>query len=153
MNPIEISVCGIMKHSPETICREFLNVDRWSEFAGYSILPGIKRAVFEQRIPSIVGSRIRVNNTDGSSHIEEIVEWNEGEKVCMKFQEFSTPLNKIAEYFLEEWRFEQTNIGTKAIRKMKMYPKGIAGWMLLLTPISLLMKKAFERQVIQMNMV
>ena len=41
MNPIIIKITDQTRRSSQYICSEFLNTDRWSEFKGYLILPGI----------------------------------------------------------------------------------------------------------------
>lgn len=148
MNPIKIEIRGHTKKSSQEICMEILDTQRWSEFTGYSILPGIKNAHFEVKTPTLVGSRIKVHNTDGSSHVEEIVEWDVANNVALKFQEFEPPLKHLATHFLESWRFEKSPNGTEVTRIMAMYPKGWSGWLMLL-PISRLMKKAFEKNLVQ----
>lgn len=149
MRPIEIKVIGELDKSPAEICSQVLDTSRWSEFTGYSILPGVKQAHFEVKTPMLVGSRIRVQNTDGSTHVEEIIEWDEARKLSLKFQEFSTPLlGAIASQFIESWEFAQRGEKTQAIRKMRMYPKNWLGWLVLL-PISRLMQKAFEQSLAQ----
>jgi hypothetical protein len=60
-----------------------------------------------------------------------------------RFQDFSPPLKDLATHFIETWRFSQSGNGTKLSRSMSMYPKGWAGWLMLI-PVSRLMKKAFE---------
>jgi len=82
---------------------------------------------------------------DGSSHVEEIIEWDTQTRLVLRFQDFSPPLKNLAQYFIEEWRFSKLPLGTSIVRKMSMYPKGLAG-LLFLLPISRLMKKAFELQ-------
>ena len=150
MKPIEIEIHGHTQQSSQDICLALLDTARWPEFTGYSILPGIKSARFEVRTPNIVGSRIKVQNTDGSSHVEEIVEWDVVNRVALKFQEFQPPLKHLATHFLETWRFEKSANGTDVSRSMAMYPKGWLGWLMLL-PISYLMKKAFERNLSQLG--
>jgi hypothetical protein len=150
MNPIEIKIHGHTQKSSQEICSTFLDTDRWPEFKGYSILPGIKNAGFEMRTPTLVGSRIKVQNTDGSSHIEEIIEWDETSKIALRFQEFNSPLKNLATHFIETWSFGRSNNGTEVTRSMAMYPKGLAGWLMLM-PISKLMKKAFERNSTQLS--
>lgn len=147
MKPIEVQVVGRTQQSPQEICTQFLDTSRWSEFTGYAILPGIKEAYFEARTSGLVGSRIRVQNTDGSSHVEEIIEWDVDNRIALRFHEFSPPLQRIATHFVETWEFRQGANGTDVTRKMGMYPKGWPGWMLLM-PISRLMKKAFERNLV-----
>ena len=150
MKPIEIEIHGHTQQSSQEICMALLDTARWPEFTGYSILPGIKSARFEVQTPNIVGSRIKVQNTDGSSHVEEIVEWDAANKVVLKFQEFEPPLKHLATHFLETWRFQKSASGTDVSRSMAMYPKGLLGWLLLL-PISSLMKKAFEKNLVRLS--
>ncbi len=148
MKPIEIKIVGhVQKSSPE-ICTEILDTERWSEFEGYSILPGIKSAHFEVKTPEFVGSRIKVQNKDGSSHVEEIIEWDVNNKIALRFQEFNSPLQNLATHFIETWEFRKSTNGIEASRIMTMYPKGLFGWLMLI-PISKLMKKAFEKNLRQ----
>jgi hypothetical protein len=144
MKPIEIKLIGHTRKSPQEICAALLNTERWPDFQGYSILPGIKLAYFETRTPDLMGSRIRVQNTDGSSHVEEIIAWDEANRVAFRFQEFSAPLKNLATHFVESWEFNHTAEGTDMSRSMTLFPKGILGWFMLM-PISRLMKKAFEK--------
>jgi hypothetical protein len=146
MKPIEIKITGHIQRSSREICMELLDTERWSEFKGYSILPGIEHAHFETKTPELIGSRIAVKNTDGSSHIEEIIEWDVDRKVALRFQEFKSPLQYFATHFVEAWEFRTSTDGTEVSRTMTMYPKGILGWFMLI-PISRLMKKAFERNL------
>jgi hypothetical protein len=148
MKPIEIKIAGHIQKSSAEICAELLDTQRWSEFEGYSILPGIKNAHFEVRTPEIVGSRIKVQNTDGSAHVEEIMEWDVAHKIVLRFQEFDAPLKNLATHFIETWEFRKSSDGTDASRIMTLYPKGWLGWLMLM-PISMLMKKAFEKNLRQ----
>jgi hypothetical protein len=144
MKPIEVKIVGLIQKSSAEICAEMLDTERWSEFKGYSILPGIKSAQFEIKTPGLVGSRINVQNDDGSSHVEEIIEWDAANRIALRFQEFHSPLQNLATHFIETWEFRQSPDGTEASRIMTLYPKGLFGW-LMLFPISKLMKKAFEK--------
>jgi hypothetical protein len=75
MKPITFTCEETMPLAPEDIAQQILDLTKWPEFHGYGPIPGIKVAEFEVQTPGIVGSRIRVTNGDGSSHVEEIVEW------------------------------------------------------------------------------
>lgn len=148
MKPIEVQITGQIRKSSQEICDAILDTQRWSEFQGYSILPGIKEAHFEIKTPTLVGSRIKVHNTDGSSHVEEIIEWDEEKRVVLKFQKFTPPLQHFATHFIETWEFHQPGNGslesTHVTRKMRMVPRSALGW-LILVPISKLMQKSFEK--------
>lgn len=150
MKPITIRIQRHNNQTPQEICAAFLDTDRWPEFQGYSILPGIKSARFETRTSNMIGSRIRVHNTDDSSHVEEIIEWEENRKLALRFQEFNSPLKDLASHFIEEWTFAPSQSGTEVIRSMSMYPKNVLGWVMLF-PISRLMKKAFEKNASQLE--
>ena len=128
MKPVEVKIVGHIQKSSQEICKEILDTERWSEFKGYSILPGIKSAQFEVKTPEVVGSRIKVQNNDGSSHIEEIIEWDVANRIQLKFQEFNSPLKNLATHFIETWEFRKSPTSeTEASRTMSMYPKGIFG--------------------------
>lgn len=144
MKPIEIKIHGETAQSPQEICQEVLTLERWPEFEGYAFLPGIKEARFETRTPGWVGTRIRVQNRDGSSHIEEIIRWD-AKGLSLKFQEFQPPVSHLATHFIETWDFSPIPAGTRITRRMTLFPKNWPGWLLLL-PIAHLMKKAFEKQ-------
>ena len=144
MKPIEIKIFGRIKKTSQEICSEFLDTERWSEFEGYSILPGVKNAHFETRTSDLTGSRIKVQNTDGSSHVEVIIKWDTEHKIAMKFQEFNSPLQHLATHFIEEWSFLNVANETEVTRTMTMYPNSLLGWLMLI-PICLIMKKAFEK--------
>lgn len=150
MNPIKIEVQSILKISPKAICSIILDIKQWSEFEGYSIMPGIEKAEFEKRTEEIVGSRIKVHNKDGSSHIEEIIEWDVNRKVVLEFREFNSPLKNFATHFIEEWNFTISGNGTKINRSMKIFPKNLSCW-IILKPISLMMKKALHKNLIQLG--
>ena len=150
MRPIEIKITGHTQKSSQEICSAFLDTDRWSEFEGYFILPGIEKAHFEIKNPGLVGSRIKVLNKDGSTHVEEIIKWDVENKIAFRFLEFHSPLQNFATHFIEAWEFRKSKDGTEVIRTMTMYPKGLFGWFVLM-PISFLMKKSFEKNLIQLS--
>lgn len=98
------------------------NMTRWSEFQGYAFLPGIEEAQFETRTPDMIGSRVRVRNTDGSQHVEEIIAWDPDREIAMKLQEFTPPLNRLATHFIEHWRLAPQGDATLVTRKFQMHP-------------------------------
>ena len=148
MKPVEVKIAGHIRKSSAEICQEILDTERWSEFKGYSILPGIKSARFEVKTQELIGSRIRVQNDDGSSHVEEIIEWDVANRIALRFQEFDSPLRRLATHFIETWEFRKSSAGTDATRTVRMYPRGVLAWMMLI-PISRMMKKAFEAHLRQ----
>ena len=150
MKPITFSCEATLDVPPEEIARQILDVNRWPEFGGYGVLPGIKAAQFEIEQPEIVGSRIRVANTDGSSHVEEIVSWEPERRLKLHMQEFSPPLSRLASRFDETWEFERRGDQTAIVRSFDLYPRS-AITRPLLWLISLLLRKAVARHLRQMS--
>src|SRR3954468_9847780 len=107
MRPIRVSCSDTLGLAPADIARRILDPANWTDFTGYAVLPGIKAAEYEVRTPGVVGSRIRVTNTDGSSHVEEIVEWQPHQRLRLHMKEFSPPLSRLATMFEETWEFER----------------------------------------------
>lgn len=147
--PIVIRCKRQLPFSSQQIRQQLLQVENWSDFKGHGPLPGIQSATFENQTPHVLGSRIRVNNTDGSSHCEEIVRW-EPHAVRLRFQDFSPPLSHLASHFLEDWLLTpQTDNQTLVERSMLLYPKHLAG-KLLLWLISHGLRQALDKHLLQL---
>ena len=110
-------------------------------FQGYFVLPGNKVAEFEIKSPGVVGSRIQVVNTDGSTHVQEIVEWQADQRIEMHMNEFSAPLSRLAPGIEERWDFTRIGCTTRANRSCKLYRKSMMTRPVLWL-ISILLKKA-----------
>ena len=136
--------------APEEIARQILDLSNWTGFTGYGPLPGIKAAAFEVRTPTVIGTRIKVTNTDGSSHVEEIVEWEPERRLRLDMTGFSPPLSRLATGFVETWEFERHGDGTRVRRSFEMRPKsGLARPVLWL--ISFLLRRAVARHLRRMR--
>ena len=150
MKPIAFCCEETLNVSPEVIARQILDVTRWPDFKGYLLLPGIAAAEFEVKTPSVVGSRIRVTNTDGSTHVEEIVAWEPERRIEMHFKELSAPLSRLATGMEETWDFKRIDDATRVTRSFKILAKSSwarpALWL-----ISLLLKKAIVRHLRQLR--
>ena len=62
-----------------------------------------------QERKNIVGTRIRVTNRDGSTHVEEIVVWQPDQKIELQMSEFSAPLSHLATSIDERWMFDRND--------------------------------------------
>ena len=89
MNPITFTCEETLPLAPEDIAGQVLDLTKWPGFHGYGPIPGIQVATFDVQTPGVVGSRIRVTNRDGSSHIEESVDWQPDHRLRLRMQEFS----------------------------------------------------------------
>lgn len=145
--PIEFSCSREMPMTPAEICAEIMRVENWPGFKGYGPLPGIAKAEFEQRTAELVGSRIAVRNTDGSTHVEEVVEWDGSSKLTMRMQNFSPPLKNMADHFEEHWHFTPLANGrTRVERSFRLFALNPAS-RLFLGLIAQLLKKAVDRHL------
>lgn len=123
MRPITFMCHARLPLAPQAIAVQILDVAKWPDFRGYGPIPGIKSAEFETRTPNVVGSRIRVSNLDGSSHVEEIVEWQPDRRLQLQMGNFSKPLSRVATAFVETWEFERVGNATKVTRTFELNAK------------------------------
>jgi hypothetical protein len=150
MKPICFECEETLRLSPGEIVQQMLDAANWPAFQGFGVIPGIKVATFEAKTPEIVGSRIRVINTDGSSHLEEIVEWQPDRRLTLHMTEFSSPVSRLATRFEETWNFEPQSSGTKVLRSFQLHARSALTWPLLWM-VSILLKKAIVRSLRQMR--
>jgi hypothetical protein len=150
MQPITFTCGAMLPLAPEEIARQILDVGNWPKFHGCWPIPGIKAAEFEVRMPDVVGSRIHVTNTDGSSHVEKIIEWQPDRRLRIQMSEFSPPLSHLATYFEETWEFQRIGGETNVIRTFELHSKSTPA-RLLLRVIAIFLKKAIVRQLWEMR--
>ena len=150
MKPITFTCEEILGMPPEQIAEKILDISQWSGFQGYGVLPGIKAAEFEIKTPEIVGSRIRVIDTDGSSHLEEIVEWEPDGRIRLLMHEFSPPPSRLATDFEETWEFNCIGRDTRVVRIFELHARSRVTRPLLWL-ISILLKRAIARHLRQMR--
>jgi len=150
MKPISFSCEETLPLAPEDIARQILDLTKWPDFHGYGPIPGIKTAVFDVQTPGVIGTRIRVANLDGSSHVEEIVEWQPDRRFRLEFKEFSPPLSRLATKFEEIWDFERTGGQTKVSRSFRLHAKSRPA-RCLLWMISFILKRAIARHLREMR--
>ena len=150
MAPIIFTCEETLPSAPQDIARQILDLAKWPDFHGYGPIPAIKAAEFEVQTPCVVGTRIRVTNRDGSSHVEEIVEWLPDQRVRLEMKEFSPPLSRLASRFEEAWEFQRTKNGTHVTRCFRLHAKSFLA-QLLLWVISFLLKRAVARHLREMK--
>jgi hypothetical protein len=88
-------------------------------------------------------------NTDGSSHVEEIIEWQPDRRLRIRMQDFSAPLSRLATHFEETWEFQSVGDKTQVTRLFQMHAKS-ALTRPFLWVISLFLKRAIARNLRQM---
>ncbi len=150
MKPIEFTCTETIAMAPEAVAEQILDADNWRDFTGYWPIPGIKQAAFELRTPEVVGSRVRVTNTDGSSHVETIVEWQPGVGLRMHMTDFSPPLSRLATEFDEIWQFEPCDGKTRVTRTFRLHARS-AITRPMVWAMSFLLKRAVVRNLRQLR--
>jgi len=135
--------------TPAEIRAAIADVERWPEFRGFGPLPGIEKAEYRERTADTVGSVIRVRNRDGSGHTERILEWTD-DRVVMELGEFTAPLDRFAERFVETWSFAPDGASTRVERGLRLVPRGVLGRPFLFL-ISFLLKRAIARHLDDMS--
>jgi hypothetical protein len=150
MKPITFTCEETLPLAPEDIARQILDLTKWPGFQGYWPIPGIKIAEFDVQTPGIVGSRFRVTNLDGSSHVEEIIEWQPDHRIRLQMKEFSAPLSRWATEFEETWEFQRTGNETHVTRSFRLHAKSVSA-RLLLWVLSFFLKWAIARHLREMR--
>ena len=150
MKPITFTCHETLPLAPEEIAEQILDVAKWPDFRGYGPIPGIKSAVIETRTPNVVGTRIRVTNLDGSSHVEEIVKWQPDRRLQLQMGTFSKPLSRLATRFVETWEFERVGDETKVARSFELNAKSILTKPVLWL-ISFFLKRAIARHLTEIK--
>jgi hypothetical protein len=150
VKPITFACEETLALPPERIAGQVLDLSRWPEFRGYGVLPGIRSAEFEARTSEVVGTRIRVTNTDGSTHVEEVVEWEPGRRLRLRMGGFSPPLSRLTTGFVETWEFGPAEGGTRVVRSFELNAQsGVTRPLLGL--ISILLRRAVARHLRQLR--
>lgn len=150
MRPITFACRKTLPLEPEAIANQILDLAKWPDFRGYGPIPGIKSAEFQSRTANVVGSRIRVMNRDGSTHIEEIVVWQPENRLQLLMKDFSLPLSLLATSFVETWNFQRVNDKTMVLRSFEMNARSRAVWPILWL-ISFVLKRAIDRHLRELN--
>lgn len=150
MTAISFTCKATLSLAPTEITEQILDISNWTDFKGYGPLPGIKSAEFEVKTPEIVGSRIRVHNTDGSTHVEEITEWFPERRVALRMHDFSVPLSWLATGIDETWEFQRDGETTNVVRSFQLHARSVLACPLLWL-ISKLLKRAIDRHLSQMR--
>lgn len=150
MRTTELLCVAVVPVLPTVITEHIADVERWPEFRGYGLIPGVANARYEFRAAGQAGSRVRVRNTDGSTHTEEFLEWESGRRVLIRMSDFSAPLKWFASDFLEEWDLTAAPAGTRITRRFSLRPRNLAGRGVLLL-IAPLLARAVARHMEQIG--
>ncbi len=149
-NPVCFSVSADLPGSAEKNCDQIFDVSNWTGFQGYGPLPGIKDVVKVSPDEGKIGTRFEVTNSDGSHHVETVVEYESGKLLRLRMDSFSPPLSKLADHFIETWSFSGKGSNTQVARSFELYPKNTAG-RIALSMISYFFQKAVQKHLVSMQ--
>lgn len=144
MKPITFCCTDTLPFTGPQIAEQILDLNRWTDFKGYGPLPGIQAAEFDCRTTEVVGTRIRVTESGGSQHLEEIVDWSPDRRVQIDMYDFAPPLSYLATRFVEVWEFVPNGTSTEVLRSFALYPKSI-----LTRPLLWLISKLLKQAIVQ----
>lgn len=150
LRPVRLLCSEWTPHCADGICAGIANVEHWSDFHGYGPVPGILHAEYEVQTDGMVGSRIRVRNQDGSSHVEEIVTWDPPHAATLRMYRFSAPLDRFATHFVEDWRMTPHEGGTLIERTLTLHPRNRVG-RALLQVVGFFLRRAIRRHLRQIR--
>jgi hypothetical protein len=124
-----------------------MTLDNWSNFHGYGIVPGITEATHAEttlpaNAPLQPGARIRVKNTDGSVHHEEIHIYVPGRRYSLRVE---PPNNLLVSSIMEEVELEPVGTGCRMVRRFTLIPRFRALLPLVALLSHLMMRRAVER--------
>ena len=114
-----------------SISEGIMETTKWTDFTGWGFLPGIKSCSKTKETENGVGTIFSVQNLDGSTHKEEILEWDTKNKIVILMYDFSKPLASFADHFIETWEMQSIEGITHIKRSFYLYPKNILGKILL----------------------
>lgn len=136
--------------SPDETFTYIVTLANWTEFRGYGFLPGIVEASLPDGAPIppasrqvALGSRIRVENTDGSVHHEVVQAFEPGRRYAIRM-ELAPPVSYLMARIDERVDLEATPTGTRVTRTFDVVPRG---WWT--APLVWLVAKVLRRAVVR----
>jgi hypothetical protein len=133
----------------------FLNLSQWPSFTGWGPIPGIQSARYIQRTEMILGSVILVQNSDGSSHQEEIIEWEQVSpnhfRFLIRLNRFTGLIRLLSPEFIESWEIKEdrNHRGASITRSFQLIGFGFVSRFVLRFVISPLFKRAIQSHLEQ----
>jgi len=121
--PITFSIDELIPASPTDIANQLLDPARWQAFQGVGSIPGIAKAEFETMTKSLVGTKIRITNADGSTCLATITEWRPNTRHTVKMADFTGSLSGLVASIEQILEFEPDSEGlTKVTQYVHISP-------------------------------
>jgi hypothetical protein len=136
---IEFSIVVKTNRPGSEIFNAIFDIANWQSFNGWGVIPGIKKVELTEINDSRVGNLFQVENTNGSTHHETVLDYIPDRKLVMKIDHFSAPLNKLNTHFIETWEID----GAYLKRRFELHPRNKIGGLLLM-PLGVMLKRAIS---------
>lgn len=118
---IGFSILVPLERPAGAICDEFLDPSTWNSFRGNLVVPGITRATRQEPLDGAgIGMVFDVWNTDGTTHREEVIDYEHGRCIAMRMTAFPAPLRFLVREIGEEWQFSAAAV----TRSFRLTPSG-----------------------------
>ena len=143
MEAIRFVTESTYRGSPEAVIEKIFNPSEWKTFSGWAIIPAVREVTISEFCDEKIGTIFSVENADGSTHREIVVNHTPGKLLEMRMDRFSRPLAWISDYFLETWRFERLGEATQMQRIFELHARNALGKILLI-PIAFCLKRAIH---------
>jgi hypothetical protein len=95
---------------------------RWSSFVGFGPVPGIARGE-PSELPQRAGTRIRLENVDGSRFEETVTAYEPGRRYAVRVH-LDAPGSWFMRGLDETFDFERTESGSRLVRTLRIEPRG-----------------------------
>jgi hypothetical protein len=126
-------------------CFSFVtDLTKWTTFTGYGPLPGIRHAEAADGRPLALGSVVRVQDSDGSSH-EEVVTVFERPTTYAVTMRLTPPASWLMKRIDERVDFQAIPCGTRITRRFDVLPRSFLAWPLVWAVTFLLLRPAVRR--------
>ena len=141
--------------SSAEIRSRFLDLSQWPSFTGWGPIPGIQSARYIQQTESILGSVILVKNKDGSTHQEEIIEWEQVSpnhfRFLIRLNRFTGLIRLLSPEFIESWdiKEDRNHRGASINRSFELIGFGLVSRFVLRLLIAPLFRKAIQSHLEQ----
>jgi hypothetical protein len=116
---------------------------RWPSFVGFALVPGIARGE-PSELPQRAGTRIRLENVDGSRFEETVTAFEPGRRYAVRVH-LEPPGSWFMRGIDETFDFEPTAAGSRLVRTLAIEPRGAWAAPLALLFAHLLLKVAVRR--------
>jgi hypothetical protein len=129
------------RRSPAETFAYITTLANWSSFPGHGPLPAIIRATADE--PLRLGTRVRVENSDGSVHHEIVITFEPDRRYSTRM-ELVPPASYLMKYIHEDVVLTATAAGTQVTRRFETVPRS---W--LTAPLVALITFVFLRPAVR----